>query len=277
VLWLRELGIDSIDVRLNSLGGAGTRARYRDALVTHLTPLAEKLSDHARRRLADNPLRILDSKDPRDREAVASAPSILDVLEADDQAHFARVRAALDALGTPYTVDPTLVRGLDYYTRTLFEFTSAAGELGSQNSLLGGGRYDGMLKGLGGPEIPAIGFAVGLERVLLAMGSAAPARPRSCFIAPLGEAAALEALRIARELREAGLRTDVDGRGGSLKSMLRRADALGARCCLVLGDTEIARGIVQVKDLDRHSQAEVLRADVRQHVQSVLGADEATR
>jgi histidyl-tRNA synthetase len=278
---LRELGIEDVEVRVNSIGGPGTRQKYREALLAHLSPRKDQLSEHAQKRLLDNPLRILDSKDPRDREAVKGAPSILDCLEPEDKAHWDGVLAALDALGTKYVVSPDLVRGLDYYTRTLFELVSNQGELGAQNTLLGGGRYDGMVHELGGPKLPAIGFGIGMERLLLASPLKSPERPSRCFIAPLGAAGLSEGLRIARELRAAGIMTYLDGRGGSMKSMLRRADALGARVCLVIGDTEVQSQQVQVKDLASHSQETCGRADVIGVVKGVLAsapkASEAAR
>ncbi|HKY37937.1 MAG TPA: histidine--tRNA ligase [Polyangiaceae bacterium] len=266
--FLNQLGVTDVEVRVNSIGGPVARQKYRDALLAHLAPRKDQLSEHAQKRLLDNPLRILDSKDPRDREAVKDAPSILDVLEPEDHAHWDGFRAALDALGTKYVVDPGLVRGLDYYTRTLFELVSTQGELGSQNTLLGGGRYDGMLHELGGPKLPAIGFAIGLERLLLASPLAAPAPASRCFVAPLGAAALQEALGLARELRAHGVGTDLDGRGASMKSMLRRADSLGARVCLVIGDSEVQAKQVQVKDLASHTQELCPRAEV---VSKVLG------
>ena len=266
--FFRELGIQSIDVHLNSLGGPGTRTRYRDALVAFLEPQKEKLSDDSKRRLETNPLRILDSKDPRDIELCEKAPSILDLLDEADRQHFDALCKHLDRLGTPYVVDTRLVRGLDYYTRTLFEIRGTGGELGSQNALGGGGRYDNLVRELGGPDTPAIGFAIGLERILLAMPEA-PAEERiSVLLAPLGARAASEALVIARDLRRLGIPADVDGRGTSLKSMLRRANAMGARYCLVLGESEIDRGIVQVKDLAQHTQEELPLESVAQTVAS---------
>jgi histidyl-tRNA synthetase len=193
---LAKLRVGEVRVLVNSLGGRETRKRYREALAAYLTPKAATLSEHAQKRLADNPLRILDSKNPKDQEAVKGAPSILDLLEGDDRAHFEGLERSLAALGTPYELTPSLVRGLDYYTRTLFEIQGLAGELGSQNALLGGGRYDGMVKELGGPEVPAIGFAMGLERMLLAMPQADAAPGCSCFVAPLGEPARNAALVI---------------------------------------------------------------------------------
>jgi histidyl-tRNA synthetase len=272
VRMLSDLGVKNLRVLVNSLGGADTRARYRDALGAFLRPKAAELSEHARRRLEDNPLRILDSKNPQDQAAVAGAPSILELLTPDDRAHFEGVTAGLTALGTPFEVSPGLVRGLDYYTRTLFEIQTSGAEIGSQNALLGGGRYDGMVKELGGPEVSAIGFALGLERVLLALPEGAPAASPRCFIAPLGERARVEALVIARELRAAGIGAEADTRGGSLKSLLRRADGLGARLCLVLGDNEIERGAVTLKDLAARSQVEVPRAELVARTRELLAS-----
>jgi histidyl-tRNA synthetase len=268
---LQELGIGGIRVLVNSLGSSGTRERYREALTAHLTPKADKLSEHAQKRLGDNALRILDSKDPRDQEAIQDAPSVLELLDSDDRQHWERLTQALDALGTPYEVSPRLVRGLDYYTRTLFEIQGTTGELGTQNALLGGGRYDGMIKDVGGPQTPAIGFAMGLDRLLLAMPAEAPARQALCFIAPIGQRAQNEALLIGRELRQLGVMTEVDLRGNSPKSMLRRSDSLKALRCLVLGDSELDKGVVQLKDLGAHTQDEVPRAEIAARVAAIFG------
>jgi len=270
VRMLSGLGVPNLRVLVNSLGGAQTRKLYRDALAEYLRPKAAELSEHAKRRLEDNPLRILDSKNPADQAAVAGAPSILELLTPEDRAHFDGVTRALVALGTPFEVSPGLVRGLDYYTRTLFEIQTTGAEIGSQNALLGGGRYDGMVKDLGGPDIPAIGFALGLERVLLALpATATPPAPR-CFVAPLGEKAQVEALLIVRELRASGIGAEADTRGGSLKSLLRRADATGARLCLVLGDSELERGLVTMKDLAARSQVEVPRSELVPRAEALL-------
>ncbi|HEX3769460.1 MAG TPA: histidine--tRNA ligase [Polyangiaceae bacterium] len=260
--FLGAIAVPNVEVVVNTLGSGGTRERYRGALVAHLTPRAGSLSADSQRRLGTNPLRILDSKDPRDREAIADAPTLHDFLEPADREHFEGLRAALDALGTPYTVDPRLVRGLDYYTRTLFEIKGAHEKLGAGSTLLGGGRYDTMIADLGGPQTPALGFAAGLERLLIASELTETATVTDVFIAPLGAAAATAGLVMARDLRRAGARTDVDTRGGSLKSQLRRANALGARIALVLGDSELAENVVQLKDLAAHRQDRVSRDDV---------------
>jgi histidyl-tRNA synthetase len=259
---LGRIGLTELEVAVNSIGGPATRERHRLALLEFLRPKAELLSAHARARLETNPLRVLDSKDPKDRAATEGAPSILDLLDADDRAHWDGFRRALEALGTPFVVEPNLVRGLDYYSRTAFEIRSSAGELGAQNTLAGGGRYDAMVESLGGPRVPAIGFAMGLERLLLALGDQ-PIAPRPfCYVAPLGAAAVGTALVLGRELRERGVAAEVDGRGNSLKSMLRRADSMQARWCAVIGESELARGVVQLKDLAEHSQQELARAEL---------------
>jgi histidyl-tRNA synthetase len=253
VQFLRELAIPDVEVLVNTLGGPETRARYRDALVQYLTPKLASLSEDSQRRLTTNPLRILDSKKDQDREAVRGAPALHEFLDAADRSHFDAVRKHLDALGTPYTVEDRLVRGLDYYTRTLFEIVGAREKLGAGSTLVGGGRYDFMLADLGGPPVPAIGYAAGLERLLIASELQIPGKVVDALVAPLGGAIE-EGLVLARALRQSGIRCEVDTRGTSLKSQLRRANSLGARVVLILGDDEIAQGVVQVKDLDAHTQ-----------------------
>ena len=263
--FFRSIGIGELEVLVNSLGGPATRPRYKDALVAFLAPKMEQLGEDSKRRLATNPLRILDSKDPRDIAALEGAPSITDVLDGDDVAHWEQLQSHLDRLGTPYRREPKLVRGLDYYTRTLFEIRTTSGDVGAQNAIGGGGRYDGLVQEIGGPATPAIGFALGVERILLAMPKPVTTPPPTCFVAPIGSKAAAEALVIARELRDRGLRVDVDTRGAagaSIKAMLRRANAAGTRVCLVLGDAEVESGQVQVKDLIARTQHLIPRADV---------------
>ena len=244
-----ELGISELEVVLNSLGSGDSRDRYREALLEYLRPLAGDLSDDSQRRLERNPLRVLDSKAPQDQEIAAKAPVILDFLGDDDTAHFAEVQATLKALGTPFRVDPHLVRGLDYYTRTLFEIKGTGGELGAQSTLCGGGRYDGMIEQLGGKSTPAIGFAMGLERILhVAPDVELPPRVDAVLVVVSPDLRS-RGLVIAKQLRDAGVRLDFDLRGTSLKSQMRRADKTGARFALVLGEGELEKGTVQVKDL----------------------------
>jgi histidyl-tRNA synthetase len=254
---LLGLGITNATALVNTLGGAATRARYREALVSHLTPIKADLGENSQRRLETNPLRILDSKDPRDQAALASAPSILDSLDEADRAHFDGLRRYLDRLGTPYVVAPRLVRGFDYYTGTLFEVQCQASDLGAQNALGGGGRYDRMVSDLGGPDVPAIGFAIGLERVLLAMPDTAAATRPLLVLAAMGEAPMAAALVLARDLRSRGVRVDVDARNTGLKGMLRRANAIGASHVAILGDSELERRVVQCKDLLLHAQEDL--------------------
>jgi histidyl-tRNA synthetase len=253
VHFLRELRIPDVEVLVNTLGGPKTRALYRDALAQYLTPKIGSLSEDSRRRLQTNPLRILDSKKEEDREAVRGAPTLHEFLAEDDRVHFQAVQKHLDALGTPYTVDQRLVRGLDYYTRTLFEIVGAREKLGAGSTLVGGGRYDFMVAELGGPQVPAIGYAAGLERLLIASELTPPAKVVDALVAPLGDTVG-ESLVLARDLRSNGICCEVETRGASLKSQLRRANALGARMVLILGETELANGEVQVKDLDAHTQ-----------------------
>jgi histidyl-tRNA synthetase len=260
--FLEEIGIPQPDVFVNTLATAETRAKYKDALVAHLEPMKDKLSADSQRRLATNPLRILDSKHPSDAEAIAGAPTILDFLDEADRAHWDELRRSLDALGTPYKVDPRLVRGFDYYTRTLFEIKGAYDKLGAGSTLLGGGRYDRLTSDLGGPETPGIGFAAGLERLLIASSMEVAASVVDVFVAPIGGEARAPALVLGRDLRRAGLRCEVDTRGASMKALLRRANALGARVCLILGDREVNEGVVELKDLAGHVQEKVGRADI---------------
>jgi histidyl-tRNA synthetase len=275
VTLLRELGAQDLEVLINSLGSGDTRTRYLDALVAYLRPHRDALSGDSQRRLETNPLRILDSKVPQDREVAAGAPSILDFLSDEDRAHFDELRRTLDALGTPYRVEPTLVRGLDYYSRTLFEVQGHGGELGAQNTLCGGGRYDGLVESLGGPATPAIGFAFGIERILLLLGGSEAVRGPDVFVIATSQDLRREAAVLLKELRAAGLRADSDLRGGSVKSQLRRADKLAARVALVLGPAEVERGVVQVKDLRRGEQSEIARADVTRHAADVARREPA--
>lgn len=270
--FLQDIGIEKPDVFLNSIGSGDTRARYKEALTTALSPMKDKLSADSQRRLTTNPLRILDSKHPADAEAIATAPTILDFLSDADRAHWDELRRQLDALGTPYQVDPKLVRGLDYYTRTLFEIKGAYEKLGAGSTLLGGGRYDGMVKDLGGPEVPAIGFAAGLERLLIASTLEVSASVVDVFVAPVGEGTQAPALVLGRDVRRAGLRCEVDTRKASMKAQLRRANALGARVCLILGDREVNEGVVEMKDLAGHVQEKVARADVVARAAAVVAS-----
>ncbi len=262
---LGSLGIAQIEVLVNSLGSGDTRARYRDLLTAYFEPKKAQLSPDSQRRLGTNPLRILDSKVDVDRELSAGAPKLTEVLSDDDRAHFDGLCAGLDALGVRYRVEPTLVRGLDYYSRTLFEIQGQGGELGAQNTLCGGGRYDGLVRELGGPDVPSIGFAMGIERILLAMPPAPSAPHIDVLVAG--------ALSVLASLRAAGVRADGDLRGQSLKSQLRRTERLGARFAVVLGPAELERGVAQLKDLAAHTQREVALGDLAATVRDALPSE----
>jgi histidyl-tRNA synthetase len=259
VAFLQDIGVTDAEVLVNSLGGPEARTAYQGALKAWLTPHASKLSPESQRRLETNPLRILDSKSEDDQTILRDAPTILEHLSDADRAHFDGLRALLDRLKTPYRVEPRLVRGLDYYTRTLFEIQGAKDKLGAQSALLGGGRYDGMIEELGGQPTPAVGFAAGIERLLIAADPKVDARIVDVLVAPIGQPALGPALEIAREVRRSGVSAEVDMRGQSLKSMLRRANDLGARIALILGETELAKHVIQLKDLIGHAQEEVPR------------------
>jgi histidyl-tRNA synthetase len=268
--FISELGIRDVEVLVSSIGGPDTRDSYRAALIEYLTPLRSELCSDCQRRMDANPLRVLDCKVPRCAEIAAEAPSILGYLTDEDRAHFDGLQETLTVLGTPYRVEGSLVRGLDYYTRTLFEVLGKGEGLGAQNALLGGGRYDQMVKSLGGPDTPAIGFAMGLERLLMAMPEEQDAAHVDVFIVAAQAGVRAEAALLGRELRDAGLRVESDLRGGSLKSQLRRADKMNAHIAMLLGESEVENGVVQLKDLKAKTQEEVARAEVAARVKALL-------
>ena len=270
VSFLRDLGTKDVEVLVNSLGGPETRPAYRDALVAYFEPHRPDLCPDCQRRLDKNPLRVLDCKVERDAEIAKGAPPILDYLGPEDRAHFDGLRAALDALDVPYTVDSRIVRGLDYYTRTLFEVKGRGGQLGAQDTLCGGGRYDQLVEELGGPATPAIGFAIGIERLLMVMEEEAGARGTDVFVVAAGEGERTDAAIVLRDLRAAGIAADGDLRGTSVKSQMRRADKSGARVALILGEQEKTRGVVTARDLERKEQSEVKRDDLVHHLRARL-------
>lgn len=253
--FLRALGIPKFEVRINSLGSGDTRTRYEEALRAYFTPLRDKLSEDSQRRLEKNPLRIIDSKAPEDQALRPGAPDLIKFLGDDDKKHFDGVCEVLTKLGTPFVVDPTIVRGLDYYTRTIFELKDASGSLGAQDTLAAGGRYDNLVAQLGGKPTPAVGFAMGIERLLLAAPAPKAERAQSVAVIGIGNEAAVcaEALSIARELRSAGIVTHVDTRFGKPDRQFKYADRVGAQAGIVLGSSEVAAGTVVLKDLDVRS------------------------
>jgi histidyl-tRNA synthetase len=250
-LWQR-LGLNALELQLNSLGSSAARAAYRDILVEYFSAHADQLDEDSQRRLQSNPLRILDSKNPAMADLIAQAPQLVDHLDAESAEHFAGLCARLDAMGIAYTLNPRLVRGLDYYGRTVFEWVTT--QLGAQGTVCAGGRYDGLIEQLGGPATPAVGFAMGLERLVALLEDLALAQPakmpHAYFIA-MGAAPEQACLGLAERLRDEvpGIRLQTNAGGGSFKAQFKRADRSGARYALVLGEDELARGQIAVKDL----------------------------
>ena len=282
---LDELGVKGWRLELNSVGSTEDRKRYDAALREALAPVKDRMCEDNQRRAETNPLRVLDSKEPADQEIIDALPKIADFLDADSTAHFAQVRAALDACGVVYTVNPRLVRGLDYYTRTTFEFTvpssdQAGSGLGTQNALLGGGRYDGLSEMLGGPKAPGIGFAIGEDRLILVLQEQEKARREEglnegqiwernylqlwghpkidAYIAPMGAERNAAALALARELRRAGLSVEVGDGTFRLKKSFEAADKV-ARHIVILGEDEVATGVMTVKTFATATQMKVER------------------
>jgi len=245
---LAELGVPGVELRLGSLGSAGARSAYLEELKAHLRAHEAKLSEDVRERIEINPLRAFDADDEGTREVMAHAPTIVERLEGEDAEHFAEVRALLGAAGIEFEIDPTLVRGLDYYTRTIFSFVCA--ELGAQSEVGGGGRYDGLIEQLGGAPTPAVGWAAGIERILLALGEAEDEVERDAFVAVADAGRQREALALAAELRRAGLSAEVDLAGRGLKGQLKHADRIGARRVLILD----ADGSAQLRDMQSGDQ-----------------------
>jgi len=248
----RRLGIARVTLQINSLGTADARRAYRAVLADWFRARYDALDEDSRRRLEGNPLRILDSKNPAMQDMIAAAPSLPEHLDAESRAHFDELQSMLRALGVPFVINPRLVRGLDYYSRTVFEWTTDA--LGAQDAVCSGGRYDGLIAQLGGEPTPAIGFAMGVERVVELMaqvGSAPAARGADVYIVAQGDAAVRAALPLADALRGAmpGRRVEVNLGGGNFKAQFRRADRSAAPLAVVLGEDELARGVAQLKPL----------------------------
>ena len=259
---LDALGLEGrTELELNTLGDPESRLRYRDALVSYFSARHHELSEDSRRRLERNPLRILDSKDEGDKRLSAEAPLFTDYLNAASRDFFARVCEGLGRLGIAYRLNPRLVRGLDYYTHTAFEFVS--GELGAQGTVLGGGRYDGLVELMGGPAMPGVGWAAGIER-LASLIAEPPPPPRPIAIVPVGATAEAAALIISEALRGHGFAVDL-GYSGNLTRRMRRANRLNARAAVIIGDDEMARGTVTLRDLDSGAQSEApMEPDLRE-------------
>ena len=259
---LQMLGLKDLRLDLNSIGDASDRQTYREALITYLTPFKEKLDADSQDRLIRNPLRILDSKDPNTQTILNDAPSILDYLSDDSRRRFDRVQQLLSDLGIACNINSRLVRGLDYYTHTVFEIQSD--DLGAQATVCAGGRYDGLVSELGGPETPAIGWAMGLERLILLLQQIQPTSLSEVdfYVVSRGEKAESQALIVAQSLRRSGFTVELDLSGSAFGKQFKRADRSGAAACLILGDSEADTKTVQLKWLKSGEQTAIAQSDL---------------
>lgn len=248
--FFEELGIQDVTLHLNSLGNTQSRMAYRQALIDYLTPMKESLSKDSQRRLEENPLRVLDSKEEADQQAVAGAPSILDYLDQESQEHFDKVRGLLDQLGIAYVIDTNMVRGLDYYNHTIFEFMAEVN--GGELTICAGGRYDGLVEYFDGPATPGFGFGMGLERLLLVLEKQGVDLPIAAgidvYVAVLGDEANAKALELVQSLRQQGFKAERDYLGRKLKAQFKSADTLQATAIITLGESEVESGQIVIKD-----------------------------
>ncbi len=274
-LW-KAFGIsEHVTLELNSLGSNEARANYRNALVEYLMAREELLDEDSKRRMQTNPLRVLDSKNPQVQEALADAPSLMEYLDEESRQHFQGLCERLEQLGIQYRVNPRLVRGLDYYNRTVFEWVTES--LGSQGTVCAGGRYDGLVEQLGGHTTPAVGFAMGMERLVLmletlSLTSAVP-QPVDVYVTALGEMAELAATQISEQLRDQlpGVRVQTHCGGGNFKKQMKRADNSGAAVALIIGENEVNEGVVGVKYLRDNAEQQTLpRVDLASHLATLL-------
>lgn len=273
----KELGLTSLNLVINSLGDSESRKSYRDALVQHFTPHKDELCGDCQTRLTQNPLRILDCKKDRDHPAMKTAPSVLDFLNEDSKGYFEKVKTYLDKMNIPYTVDKNLVRGLDYYNHTAFEIMSEAEGFGAITTLAGGGRYNGLVEDLGGPDTPGIGFGMGLERLLMALKAENITLPveekLECFLVAFGEDADSESVKLVHTLRENGIQVDRDYQGRKMKGQFKAADRLHAKYVLILGDQEVANQVINVKSMETGEQTEVALENVVDYLQKVISGE----
>ena len=253
--FLEKLGITDLEVKINSVGSKESRTIYREKLIEHFSKHLDDMCDDCKDRINRNPLRLLDCKVDKDKDFYKSAPNIIDFLFEDERKHYEDVRKYLDVFGIKYTEDPTLVRGLDYYSSTVFEIVT--NKLGSQGTVLGGGRYDNLLKELGDKDIPAVGFATGVERIMMLLGENYPKNNPDVYIAWLGENTSETALKIAESLRDNDIKVYIDYSEKGMKSHMKKADKLSVRYCIILGEDELNKGIVLLKDFSTREQKEV--------------------
>ena len=253
--FLEKLGITDLEVKINSVGSKESRTIYREKLIEHFSKHLDDMCEDCRDRINRNPLRLLDCKVDKDKDFYKSAPNIIDFLFEDERKHYEDVKKYLDIFGIKYTEDPTLVRGLDYYSSTVFEIVT--NKLGSQGTVLGGGRYDNLLKELGDKDIPAVGFATGVERIMMLLGENYPKNNPDVYIAWLGDNTSETALKIAESLRDNDIKVYIDYSEKGMKSHMKKADKLSVRYCIILGEDELNKGIVLLKDFSTREQKEV--------------------
>lgn len=267
-----ELGIQQVTLHLNSLGNPESRAAYRQALIDYLTPLKDQLSKDSQRRLEENPLRVLDSKEKEDKQAVENAPSILDYLDEESTAHFEAVKSMLDNLGISYVIDSNMVRGLDYYNHTIFEFITPVAD--AELTICAGGRYDGLVEYFGGPATAGFGFGLGIERLILVLDKQGISLPLDTqldvYIAVLGQEANSGALELVQALRRQGFKAERDYLDRKLKAQFKSADVFGAKCIITLGSSEIETGQVLVKNNQTRTQLETSLAQVKSDFQTIM-------
>lgn len=261
---LRRMGITNVTLHINSLGCQECRPKYNQKLKEYFASYKDCLCETCQGRLERNPLRILDCKSPQCHKIVEGAPSVLDSLDDDCKAHFAEVQRILTALGIPYVVDPGIVRGLDYYTRTVFEFVCE--EIGAQGTVCAGGRYDNLIEELGGDPTPAVGFAAGIGRMLMAMeasrGELVPEKNMDLYVGSRGEEAAVQAAVLVYRLRQAGIRAEADLAGRSVKAQMKYANKIGARYTMILGEDELAEGQAALKNMETGESQKVAFAEI---------------
>ena len=270
--FFKDIGITNVSLELNSLGNPESRAAYRQALIDYLTPLKVSLSADSQRRLEENPLRVLDSKEPEDKVAVEGAPSILDYLDEESSTYFAAVRSMLETLQIPYVINTNMVRGLDYYNHTIFEFTTEVA--GSQLTICAGGRYDGLVAYFGGPETPGVGFGMGLERLLLVLDKQGVELPietaLDVYVAVLGPGANGRALELVQALRAQGFAAERDYLDRKLKAQFKSADNFKAKTLITLGESELESGQVTVKNNHNREEITVSLDQIQENYQLIF-------
>ena len=270
--FFKDIGITNVSLELNSLGNPESRAAYRQALIDYLTPLKASLSADSQRRLEENPLRVLDSKEPEDKVAVEGAPSILDYLDEESSTYFAAVRSMLETLQIPYVINTNMVRGLDYYNHTIFEFTTEVA--GSQLTICAGGRYDGLVAYFGGPETPGVGFGMGLERLLLVLDKQGVELPietaLDVYVAVLGAGANGRALELVQALRAQGFAVERDYLDRKLKAQFKSADIFKAKTLITLGESEVESGQVTVKNNHNREEITVSLDQIQENYQLIF-------